>query len=55
MEVHWKLQSLEIILNYIIDKVPPTITSTGFAMLKSNRSAVLIDFDPASLLNNDRA
>lgn len=34
-----------------IDSVPPTISSTsstGFAMLKSNRPAVPTDFDPAS-------
>lgn len=28
--------------------------STGFAMLKSKRTAVPADFDPASLLNHDR-
>lgn len=28
--------------------------TTGFAMLKTNRSAVSADFDPASLLNHDR-
>lgn len=28
--------------------------TTGFAMLKSNRTAVPADFDPASLLNHDR-
>ena len=38
-----------------IDSVPSTISSTGFAMLKSNRPAVPTDFDPASLLNDDRA
>ena len=29
-------------------------STTGFAMLKSNRTAVPADFDPASLLNHDR-
>ncbi|CAG1021437.1 hypothetical protein DOJK_00988 [Patescibacteria group bacterium] len=28
---------------------------TGFAMLKTNKTAVPADFDPASLLNHDRA
>jgi AbrB family looped-hinge helix DNA binding protein len=28
---------------------------TGFGMLKSHRTAVPVDFDPASLLNNDRS
>jgi len=37
-----------------IDNIPPSVTSTGFAMLKSKRTAVPTDFDPASLLNNDR-
>lgn len=37
-----------------IDNIPSNITSTGFAMLKSKRTAVPTDFDPASLLNNDR-
>ena len=37
-----------------IENIPPTITSTGFAMLKSKCLAVPTDFDPASLLNNDR-
>ncbi len=37
-----------------INSVPPSVSSTGFAMLKSNRPAVPTDFDPASLLNNDR-
>jgi AbrB family looped-hinge helix DNA binding protein len=38
-----------------ISNTPSDITSTGFAMLKSKRTAVPTDFDPASLLNNDRA
>ena len=38
-----------------IDNIPTAIKSTGFAMLQSNRPAVPTDFDPASLLNNDRA
>jgi len=29
--------------------------TTGFGMLKSRRTAVPADFDPASLLNDDRA
>jgi hypothetical protein len=29
-------------------------STKGFAMLKSNRAAVPIDFDPASLLEHDR-
>jgi len=37
-----------------ISNTPSDITSTGFAMLKSKRTAVPTDFDPASLLNNDR-
>lgn len=38
-----------------ISSTPSSITSTGFAMLKSKQSAVPADFDPASLLSNDRA
>ena len=38
-----------------ISNTPSDITTTGFAMLKSKRTAVPTDFDPASLLNNDRA
>ncbi|MCK4842745.1 MAG: AbrB/MazE/SpoVT family DNA-binding domain-containing protein [Methylococcales bacterium] len=38
-----------------IRNIPSNITSTGFAMLKSKHTAVPSDFDPASLLNNDRA
>ncbi len=38
-----------------ISNIPSNITSTGYAMLKSKRTAVPTDFDPASLLNNDRA
>ena len=30
-------------------------SKTGFAMLKTNRAAVPADFDPASLLEHDRA
>jgi len=37
-----------------ISNIPSNIASTGFAMLQSTRSAVPTDFDPASLLNNDR-
>jgi len=37
-----------------IDNIPSNITSTGFAMLKSKRPAIPTDFDPASLLSNDR-
>ena len=37
-----------------VSNVIPDIPSTGFAMLKSNCKAVPTDFDPASLLNNDR-
>ena len=37
-----------------ISNIPANITSTGFAMLQSKRPAVPTDFDPASLLNNDR-
>lgn len=33
----------------------PFTPPTGFAMLKSKRTAVPTDFDPASLLNDDRA
>ena len=32
----------------------PKESNTGFAMLKSKRSAIPVDFDVASLLNNDR-
>jgi len=32
-----------------------SVTSSGFAMLKSKRTAVPSDFDPAELLKNDRA
>jgi AbrB family looped-hinge helix DNA binding protein len=42
---------IELHLSDIIPEQP----TTGFAMLKSNRVAVPADFDPASLLNNDRA
>ncbi len=38
-----------------VESTPTTVQSTGFAMLKSNRPAVPTDFDPASLLNDDRA
>ncbi len=38
-----------------VSNIPSKITSTGFAMLQSKRSAVPTDFDPASLLDNDRA
>ena len=38
-----------------ISNTPTNVSSTGFAMLKSKRTAVPTDFDPASLLNNDRA
>jgi hypothetical protein len=37
-----------------ISSIPSDITSTGFAMLQSRRTAIPTDFDPASLLNNDR-
>ena len=33
-----------------ISAIPSKIRSTGFAMLKSKRTAVPADFDPASLL-----
>ena len=38
-----------------ISNTPTKVSSTGFAMLKSKRTAVPTDFDPANLLNNDRA
>ena len=37
-----------------IDHILPAIKSTGFAMLKSNRTAVPTDFDPAILSNNQK-
>jgi AbrB family looped-hinge helix DNA binding protein len=41
---------IELHLSDVINERP----TTGFAMLKSNRTAVPADFDPASLLNHDR-
>ena len=41
---------IELHLGEVIHEQP----TTGFAMLKSNRTAVPADFDPASLLNHDR-
>ena len=38
-----------------VSNIPSDIESTGFAMLKSKRTAIPADFDPANLLNNDRA
>ena len=38
-----------------VSNIPSDIESTGFAMLKSKRTAIPTDFDPANLLNNDRA
>jgi len=38
-----------------ISNIPSNITSTGFAMLKSKRTSIPSDYDPASLLNDDRA
>lgn len=38
-----------------ISNTPIQVSSAGFAMLKSERAAVPADFDPACLLNNDRA
>ena len=41
---------IELHLNDVIHEKP----TTGFAMLKSHRTAVPADFDPAGLLNHDR-
>jgi AbrB family looped-hinge helix DNA binding protein len=37
-----------------ISSTPSRVPATGFAMLKSKHKAVPTDFDPASLLNDDR-
>ena len=41
---------IELHLSDVIHEQP----ATGFAMLKSNRTAVPADFDSASLFNHDR-
>ncbi len=50
--------SFEIVNDHIELKVkstPADVSSTGFGMLKTQRSAVPVDFDPASLLQKDRS
>ena len=37
-----------------VNNVTADISSTGFAMLKSKCKSIPTDFDPASLLDNDR-
>lgn len=49
--------SFEVINDHIELKVkstPTEVPSTGFGMLKTQRSAVPADFDPASLLKKDK-
>jgi hypothetical protein len=37
-----------------ISDMPAEQNKTGFGMLKSKRTSVPVDFDPAILLNDDR-
>lgn len=37
-----------------VNNIPVDIVSTGFAMLKSKKPSVPTDFDPATVLNDDR-
>jgi bifunctional DNA-binding transcriptional regulator/antitoxin component of YhaV-PrlF toxin-antitoxin module len=43
-------RQLEMLVQGAIDATPPSMPSSGYGMLKSNRPPAPVDFDPAAVL-----